>query len=343
MGVMRKKSVLVILFLVLITLTSCKQASGSAVEETEKTILAGIGYNNQHSQYKGLERFKEIVEKKSKGALNVKIFHSGQLGDDRSMIESLQLGVLQVTIPSTAPLANFISEFLIFDYPFLFPNEEVADEVLDEEMGKRLLDLLPQQNLIGLAYWENGFRDLTNSTRPVSSMQDLKGLKVRTMESELHLSAFRKLGANPTPMAFGELFTAMQQGTVDGQENPISTIYLEGFYEVQKYISNTHHVYTPFIFLMSKPFYESLNEKEQKVVSEAAREAGKYQRKLNRKDTENYLQKLKDNGMEYTEITESSRKEMKKTIEPLLEQYTKEIGTDMVSDVYNAIENAQSP
>ncbi|SEA76193.1 tripartite ATP-independent transporter solute receptor, DctP family [Thalassobacillus cyri] len=313
--------------------------SASGDGET-KTIRAGIGLNDQHPQYKGLLKFKEIVEEKTDGAIKVETYHSGQLGDDRTMTEALQLGTQEVTIPSTAPLANFVPEFSVFDIPFLFPNEEVADEVLASDVGQGLLEKLESQNLVGLAYWENGFRDLTNSKRAVATAEDFKGLKIRTMENDLHLEAFKALGANPTPMAFTELFTAMQQGTVDGQENPYATIYLQKFYEVQDHVSNTHHIYSPFVFLMSKEFFDGLNEDQQKIVTDAAKEAGKHQIKLNREANEKYLKSLQEEGMTYTEITPEAREEMVKKVQPVIEDFKDDIGAETVDKVYKAVEEA---
>ncbi|MYL69774.1 DctP family TRAP transporter solute-binding subunit [Halobacillus litoralis] len=316
-----------------------ESASGDSGET--KTIKAGIGLNSDHPQYKGLLKFKEIVEEKTDGAIKVDTYHSGQLGDDRSMTEALQLGTQEVVVPSTAPLANFVPEFSVFDIPFLFPNEQVADEVLDGEVGQELLGKLEEQNLVGLAYWENGFRDLTNSERAVASVDDFDGLKIRTMENDLHLDAFKALGANPTPMAFTELFTAMQQGTVDGQENPYATIYLQKFYEVQDHVSNTHHIYSPFVFLMSKSFYDGLTEDQQKIVKDAAVEAGKHERKLNREANEKYLKQLQEEGMEYTEISDEARQEMVDAVAPVIEDYKSKIGEETVDKVYKAIEDAQ--
>jgi TRAP-type transport system periplasmic protein len=185
-------------------------ASNNGGSAEVKTIRAGIGLNDQHPQFKGLLKFKEIVEEKTNGAIVVEAYHSGQLGDDRTMTEALQLGTQEVTIPSTAPLANFVPEYSVFDFPFLFPNEEVADKVLDGEVGQGFLQKLESQNLVGLSYWENGFRDVTNSERAIETVEDFKGLKLRTMENDLHLEAFRALGANPTPMAFTELFTVRE-------------------------------------------------------------------------------------------------------------------------------------
>ncbi|PRO66303.1 TRAP transporter substrate-binding protein [Alkalicoccus urumqiensis] len=312
-----------------------------AQEDASHTIRGGIGLNSDHPQYQGLLEFKEIVESETDGDIFVETYHSGQLGDDRSMMEALQLGSQEVTIPSTAPIANFVNEFSVFDFPFLFPDSETADQVLDGEVGQELLDMLDDQNMVGLAYWENGFRDLTNSEREVASMEDFDGLTIRTMENDLHLDAFRELGANPTPMAFTELFTAMQQGTVDGQENPYATIYLEGFYEVQDYVSDTHHIYSPFVFLVSKQFYDGLPEDYQQIVSDAAVEAGEFQREANREANDQYLQDLQDEGMTFTEISDEARQEMQDAVQPVIDEYSGEIGQDLVDRVYQAIEDAQ--
>jgi tripartite ATP-independent transporter DctP family solute receptor len=351
---MKKILLLLLVFSLMVALAAC----GGAKEETPtgegettteptestaevKTIRAGIGLNDQHPQYLGLVKFKELVEERSNGSIKVETYHSGQLGDDRTMTEALQLGTQEVTIPSTAPLANFVPEFSVFDFPFLFPNEQVADKVLDGEIGQSLLDKLEAQNLVGLAYWENGFRNLTNSVRPVASAEDFKGLKIRTMENDLHLDAFKALGANPTPMAFTELFTAMQQGTVDGQENPFATIYLQKFYEAQSHVSNTNHIYSPFVFLMSGTFYNSLTEEQQQIVSEAAIEARDYQRTLNREANAQYLAELQTAGMTYTEITPEAYQEMVKIVQPVIDRYAESIGRELVDKVYEAIEAAQ--
>lgn len=332
-------------FLVL-ALAACSDGAGDAKGDAsegkgeKKTIRAGIGLNDSHPQYLGLLKFKEIVEEKSNGEITVETYHSGQLGDDRTMTEALQLGSQEVTVPSTAPLANFVPEYNVFDFPFLFPSEEVADKVLDGEVGQKFLEKLESQNLVGLAYWENGFRDVTNSKHAIATAADFKGLKLRTMENELHLEAFRALGANPTPMAFTELFTAMQQKTVDGQENPLATIYLQKYYEVQSHVSNTHHVYSPFVFLMSKSFFDGLTEEQQTIVKEAAIESGVYQRQLNREANEKYLADLQEAGITYTEITPEAREEMVKLVQPAIEKYTEKIGKEVVQEVYDAIDAA---
>ena len=344
---MKKYLTVFLLAFTVLALVACGNDKGSSGEKADgdskvevKKIRAGIGLNDSHPQYLGLLKFKEIVEDKTNGEILVETYHSGQLGDDRTMTEGLQLGSQEVTVPSTAPLANFVPEYNVFDFPFLFPNEEVADKVLDGEVGQKFLDKLSDQNLVGLAYWENGFRDVTNSKHAIATAADFKGLKLRTMENELHLEAFRALGANPTPMAFTELFTALQQKTVDGQENPIATIYLQKYYEVQSHVSNTNHVYSPFVFLMGKTFYDGLTAEQQVIVQDAAIESGVYQRQLNREANAEFLEELQKEGTIYTEITPEAREEMIKLVQPSIDKYTEKIGKEIVQEVYDAIEKA---
>ncbi|WP_422124423.1 TRAP transporter substrate-binding protein [Planococcus sp. X10-3] len=348
---MKKLLSLFVLAMMVLVLAACGGGNDDATEGSgdegegsgeTKTIRAGIGLNDSHPQYLALLEWKKLVEERTDGAIEVETYHSSQLGDDRSMTEALQLGSQEVTIPSTAPIANFVPEYSVFDFPFLFPNAEVADKVLDGEVGHKFLDMLEEQNLVGLAYWENGFRDITNNERPIESASDFSGLKLRTMENELHLDAFKALGANPTPMAFGELFTAMQQGTVDGQENPIPTIYLQGFYEVQEFVSATNHIYSPFVFLMSKDFFDGLTEEQQTIVTEAAVEAGALNRELNREATAQNVEDLKEEGMTYNELTPEARAEMIEIIQPVLDEYAEKIGAETVQEVYDAIEAAEA-
>lgn len=316
-------------------------AAAPAEPGKARVIRAGIGLNDQHPQYLGLLKFKEIVEKETNGAIKVETYHSGQLGDDRTMMEALQLGTQEMTSPSTAPIANFVPDFSVFDIPFLFPSEEVADKVLLEgPIGQELLDKLPAQGMIGLAYWENGFRDLTNNVREVKTAADFKNLKIRTMENQLHLAAFKALGANPTPMAFSELFTAMQQGTVDGQENPVATIYLQKFNEVQKYLSLTHHVYSPFVLLLSKKFWDESTPEQQEIMKKAAKESGDYERKLVREANKKYVDDLKKAGMTVSEISDADRAKMKEITDAVLPQFADKIGKGTIDKVRKAVEEA---
>ncbi|WP_078553439.1 TRAP transporter substrate-binding protein [Bacillus alkalicellulosilyticus] len=313
--------------------------SASNITGEQQTLRVSIGVNDKHPQYEGALKFKEIVESKTDDFV-VEVYHSGQVADDRSAIEMLQFGTLEITIPSTSPLVNFVKEYGVFDLPFTIPSGEVADQVLDGPFGDKMFDLLGDQQLVGLAWWENGFRNLTNSVRPVEKVEDLQGLKIRTMENEIHLDAWRELGANPTPMAFPELFAAMQQGTVDGQENPYPTIELSNFYEVQDYLSSTGHVYTPFIFLFSKSIWDELTADQQTIIREAALEAGQFNRQRNREANESSLEALKEH-MTFSEISPEEHQRFQDTILPVIEKHADNIGKDIVDDFLEEIAKHQ--
>ncbi|MBM7556860.1 TRAP transporter substrate-binding protein [Halanaerobacter jeridensis] len=313
---------------------------GDEKKEKTYTIRAGIGLNDKSAQYKALEKWKQMVEKRSDGRIKMELYHSSQLGDDREMMEALQLGTQEVTCPSTAPIGEFVEGFKVFDLPFLFPNNEAADYVLDSKIGQNLLKKLEDEGMIGLAYWENGFRHLTNSKRPVKTPEDIKGLKVRTMENPMHLAAWREMGANPTPMAFGELFSAMQQGVVDGQENPWGTIYLQNFYEVQDYVTNTGHVYSPFVLMVSEKFYDKLPSDLQTMLRKTAKEVKEYQRRINREMNAEYRKKLKEK-MNVTILSSEQKSAFKKAVQPVYDEYKEEIGADLVDSVLQKVEEYQ--
>ncbi|MGY4111919.1 TRAP transporter substrate-binding protein [Aeribacillus sp. SP014] len=302
-----------------------------------KVIKAGIGLNEDHPQGQGLLKFKEIVEEKSGGKLKVQTYFSASLGDDLKMTEALQGGTQEITIPSTSPLAGMIKEFSIFDFPFLFNTAEEADAILDGSVGNKLLKNLPEHGLIGLAYWENGFRHVTNSKHPINTAEDFKGLKLRTMQNKVHIDAFKQLGANPIPMAFSEVFTALESKTVDGQENPLATIKSNKYYEVQDYLSLTKHVYTPFVFLVSKKFWDNLSSEEQQILKDAAVEAGKYQRELSREEDKKSLEEL-ETKIKINEVSDEERQKMAEAIKPVIDQYAKEFGEELVNEMYSQLE-----
>ncbi|MFS8512164.1 MAG: DctP family TRAP transporter solute-binding subunit, partial [Planifilum fulgidum] len=220
--------------------------------------------------------------------------------------------------------------------------EEEADAVLDGPLGQKILDKLPEHGLVGLTYWENGYRNLTNSRRPVKRAEDFRGLKIRTMQTDVHLDAFKALGSNPTPMPFSEVFTALESGTVDGQENPLATIVSNKFYEVQDYLSLTEHVYTPFVFLVSKSFWDRLSPEDQQLIREAAIEAGKYERELNRKANAEALEELKKQGIKINEVSPEERERMKQIIQPVIEKYRNKLGEDLVRQLFEEVEKARN-
>lgn len=265
--------------------------------DAEYVIRGATSNVETHPHYLGLVKFSELLDEKSEGRIKLETFHSGTLGSERDIVEGMQLNTIQVGAITSAPLSGFTDSFLVFDLPFLFDTVETARAVCDSDVGQEILSSCEPAGLKGLAFMENGMRNVTSDKAPIETPEDFKGLKIRTMENPMHMAAFSVMGADPTPMAFGELFTALQQGTIDAQENPLTVIYSSKFYEVQKYLTITHHLYSPTALLMSLDFYETLPEDLQKVVDEAAVEAAAYERQMCDEQEAMLLDELKKVGM----------------------------------------------
>jgi tripartite ATP-independent transporter DctP family solute receptor len=279
----------------------------------------------------GAEAFKETLERLSDGAFTVTEHASGSLGGEREMIEGPQIGTVDVVITSSGPLGNFVPETYVLDLPFLFENYDQARCVLDSEIGDELLAKMSDHGLVGMAWSENGFRHLTNSQREIASPADAEGLRVRTMENAVHQEAFRQMGARPTPMAFPELFTALQQGTVDGQENPITVIVATNFWEVQDYLSLTGHVYSPAIVLGSPILLDGLSEEERDWFMQAAAALVDATREdVSRLEREG-VALLEANGM--TVRTEIDPAPFQQAVEPAYEIFTSQYGSDMLERI----------
>lgn len=297
------------------------------------TLKFSIGTTQSSAQYRGLEYFEDIVEKRSEGHIQVELFHSAQLGDDLQAVSALQAGTLEMTAPSTSPLVSMFPQFAVFDLPFLFPTPEVADEVLDGEIGDRMLETASTNGLVAIGWAENGYRQLTNSKQAVTTPGDLGGLKVRTMQNPIHLDIWRTLGANPTPMSFAELFTALEQGVVDGQENPWITIQSSKFNEVQSYATESNHVYTPFITLVSERFWKKLPDGYQQLVTEASQQMGDYEREVSRSMNVQIKQELIDEGMKITELTPEQVATFQNNLAPVYDDWREKIGGKLIDDI----------
>lgn len=266
------------------------------------------------SAKEGSTKFAELVKEKTNGALTVNVFMDNQLGDDRVATESTIFGDIDVALSSTSPLATLFPDLYLFDAPFLFLSPEQTYAQLDGEVGQAILASLESKGLKGLGFWENGFRNFTDNDVAVRLPADLKGMKVRTMENEVHLSAWRAFGANPTPMAFTELFTALQQGTVDAQENPLGIIDGNRFQEVQNHISMTQHVYTPYMFFMNLDRFNGLPEDQQKAVTEAAAEAMAFQRARSQALEAEILARFAQQGVTVTELSAEDKAVWQQTV-----------------------------
>ena len=268
------------------------------------------------------------IEKNTEGRYKCQHFPSAALGGERESIEAAQLGTQDLVVTSSGPLGNFVPETRIFDIPFLFRGYDHARKTLDGEIGQEMLAKMRERGLIGLAWAENGFRHMTNNKHPIVSARDTAGLKIRTMENKVHMEGYKTFGMLPTPMAFPELFTALQQGTVDGQENPIPGILAAKFSQVQKYISLTGHVYSPAIFTMSPAMFNAASETDRKIFEEAAKVGARAMRQRVADDESRGLAILREQGMEVTENVDVES--FRKAITPAYADFAREFGADKI-------------
>jgi tripartite ATP-independent transporter DctP family solute receptor len=287
----------------------------------------------EHPYTLGMVRYAQLIRERTQGRVDIRIHHSRQLGDERQVVEGLQLGTIHLAVSSTGPLGGFVPEMNVLDLPFLFRDANHAYKVLDGEIGRSLLGKFEAVGIKGLAFWENGFRHITTSKKPIERPADLKGLKIRVMENRVHQAAFRQLGADATPMAWGEVFTSLQQGLLDAQENPIPIVSTFKLYEVQKYLALTGHVYSPAPLLMSKKTWDRMPPEIQKVMLDTAMEVAKVQRQLNRSQEQKQLGELKAKGM--TIIEQPDRAAFREAMQPVFEQFQGQFGKDLVQRIVN--------
>ncbi|MFZ5946170.1 MAG: DctP family TRAP transporter solute-binding subunit [Bacillota bacterium] len=290
------------------------------------------------------QEFKKYVEEKSNGKIKVTTYPASQLGAEREELEGVQLGTIEMAALSTGPLPGIFPQIMVFDMPYLFSSTKVAYEVLDGPIGTEILDLMREKTGIrGLVWGENGFRNFTNSVRTIKKPEDMKGLKIRTMENPAHMAMVTALGASPTPMAFNEVYTALQQKTVDGQENPVSLIVSMRFHEVNKFATLDGHVYNPYILLMNDKFYSDMPADLQKVVDEGAAIWREAERKANTEQIEKGIQTMKDSGVEVTELTLEEVQAFRDATKSVYEEFgKKEVGEELINKVLEAVKAAES-
>lgn len=306
----------------------------------EITARMGTSLPEAHPQTLGAKKFAELVEEKSDGEITITVFSNGILGNDVNMTSMLQSGTLDFTAPSTATLSSLNPDFNIVSLPFQFDDSEHADAVLDGEAGRALLASLDDKKLVALEYWENGFRHMTNSRRPIETLEDIEGLKIRTMQNALYIDLFNGLNANAVPMSVNELFTAMETRTVDGQENPYTVIDAKRFFEVQTYLSRTAHAYDAQVLVASAGFMQSLDDAQRQLVREAAREATLYQRAQSRAMNEELLSELQDK-MTVNVVADSERQRMREALAPVIQQHTQALDPAVVTQFQAALADAR--
>ncbi|RVG27418.1 TRAP transporter substrate-binding protein [Sinorhizobium meliloti] len=316
-------------------------AGPALAEIRDQTVKFASANNKGHPQVTGMEKFAELVKEKSGGKIEVKLFPGGTLGGDVQTVSALQGGVIEMTVLNAGILASNVKEFGAVDLPFLFNSGEEADKVMDGPFGTSLMERLPATGLVGVAYWELGFRNLTNNRHPVTKLEDIKGLKIRTIQSPIPVELFNALGANAVPLPYTELYTALETGTVDGQENPSANIINAKFYEVQKYMTLTRHQYNPQIVLVSKKFWDGLNDEEKTILQQAAVEARDFQRKVSREQDAAALEEIRKTGMEVSELSPEETQKLRDAVKPMIEKLSADIGQETVEALFKEIGTAR--
>ncbi len=280
-----------------------------------------------------MEKFAEIVAAKSGGKLKVNLFPGGTLGSDQANVSAIQGGTLEMASMNSGILAAQVKEFAIYDFPFMFGSNAEVEAIVDGPFGKKLHDKLQPKGLVGLSYFELGFRDITNSKRPITKVEDLAGLKLRVIPNPINVDWVKAVDANPTPLPFPEVYAALEQKAIDGQENPVTVINANKFYEVQKHVVLSHHQYNPQSVLISKKFWDGLTPDQQKIIASAATEATKYQRQQARAQVTTALDNMKKAGMQVTELPPAELDKMRDKMRAVTAKHAVTVGQDVVAEL----------
>ena len=295
--------------------------AASAQDIKDRTIKFTTQNPKGHPLVMGMEKFAEVVTAKSGGKIKVNLFPGGVLGGDAAVVSAIQGGTIEMASMNSGILASQVKDFEVFDFPFIFANGKEADAVVDGPFGKKMHAKLEPKGLIGLTYWELGFRQITNSKRPITKVEDVAGLKLRVIPNAINLDWTKALGANPTPLAFPEVYAALEQGAIDGQENPLTVIQANKFFEVQKYVTLTNHQYNPQSVLISKKFWDTLSAAEKKIISDAAAESTVYQRAQARAQATTALEAVKKGGMQVTELSAVELAKFREKMKPVIDKH----------------------
>jgi tripartite ATP-independent transporter DctP family solute receptor len=308
-------------------------ASMGMASAQERTLKMGLNGPEGHPAVAGMKKFAETVAAKSGGKIKVNLFLNGTLGSDQAVVSALKGGTIELAVMNSGILASEAKELAIFDFPFLFANEKESDAIVDGPVGKKMHGLLEAKGLIGLSYWELGYRQITNSKRAVNKVEDLEGLKLRVIPNPINIDWVKALNANPTPMPFPEVYGGLEQKAIDGQENPISVIAANKFWEVQKHIVLSNHQYNPQSVIMSKKVWDSLTPAERKLIDDAADEAAKTQRAESRAAVAANLDLLKKNGMTVTQLPPAEVAKLREKMKPVIAKYSANVGDATVNEM----------
>lgn len=297
------------------------------VHAQEKSIKFAVQNPKGHPIVTGVEKFAEIVNSKAAGRLKVNIYAGGALGSDFQVISAMQGGTVEMGVMNSSITAGTVKEMAVYDFPFLFRSEKEADAIVDGPFGKKMHAKLEEKGMVGLSYFELGFRNLTNGKRPLNKVEDIAGLKLRVIPTAINVDWVTALGANPTPLPFPEVYGALEQKAIDGQENPYTVIHANKLYEVQKHLAITNHQYNPQSVIISKKFWDRLSADEKKILQDAANEAAKFQRVVSRKEMSVALEGLKKAGMEVTEFSPAEIAKFTEKMKPVYEKHGAALGS----------------
>lgn len=309
----------------------------SAQDIKERTIKFAANAPEGHPAVAGMKKFADLVGSKSGGKIKVNLFLNGVLGSDQANVSSIKGGTLDMAVMNTGILASEAKELAIFDFPFLFANEKESDAICDGPVGKKLHAKLEEKGIMGLAYWELGYRQMTNSKRALNKVEDIDGLKLRVIPNPINVAWVKALGANPTPLPFPEVYAALEQKAIDGQENPISVIAANKFWEVQKYVALTNHQYNPQTVLFSKKVWDTFSAAEKKIVADSANEATATQRQQSRAAVAANVELLKKNGMTVTQFSPAEVAKLREKMKPVIAQFSANVGEATVNEVTAAL------
>ena len=287
----------------------------------DRTFKFALQNPKGHPLEQGASKFAELIAAKSGGKFKVNVFPGGTLGGDAANVSALQGGTIEFVMLNSGILASQVKDFEVFDFPFMFASAKEADAIVDGPFGEKLEAKLQEKNIVGLAYFELGFRQLTNSKRAVNTVEDIAGLKLRVIPNAINVDWVKALGANPTPLAFPELYAALEQKAIDGQENPLSVIQANKFFEVQKFLTLTNHQYNPQSLIFSKKVWDTLSPAEKKILEEAALEASKFQRQVNRDAAAGQLDALKKAGMQVAEFSPAEQAKLREKLKPVIDKH----------------------
>jgi tripartite ATP-independent transporter DctP family solute receptor len=291
-----------------------------------RTLKFGLNSPEGHPAVAGMKKFAAAVEAKSGGKLKVQLFLNGTLGSDQATLSALKGGTVEMAVMNSGILASEVKALEVFDFPFMFNNEKEADAIVDGPIGKKMHAALADKGIIGLSYWELGFRNITTGKKALGKVDDIAGLKLRVIPNAINVDWVKALGANPTPLPFTEVYSAMEQGAIDGQENPVAVIAANKFWEVQKFVALTNHQYNPQSVIFSKKVWDSLSPAEQKIIDDSADEATQTQREMSRAALAANLDLLKKNGMTVTQFPPAEVAKLREKMKPVLDKHSALVG-----------------